>query len=175
MTKLSALSPIYLFVRRADTFIRLNLVFQWSSKNERTPGPSHQLFYNPWTLLRGGQKWCILQADHFFPSTPLLRSLSLFQQYSQFKTFSLSISTPLAYGIQRIKHTHLWPLPGAPQLLALTWSQMGFCDKSRMNSDYPPPSSHRPLAWFDVWSQSENYADGLKCFLLLPGCDGPSI
>lgn len=46
---------------------------------------------------------------------------------------------------------------------------MGFCDKSRMNSDYPPPSSHRPLAWFDVWSQSENYADGLKCFLLLPG------
>lgn len=37
------------------------------------------------------------------------------------------------------------------------------------------PSSHRPLAWFDVWSQSENYADFLKCVLLPSGCDMPTI
>lgn len=51
---------------------------------------------------------------------------------------------------------------------------MGYCDKSRVNSDYPPPSFHNPLAWFVVWSQSENYADFPKCLLLLPGCVMPS-
>jgi hypothetical protein len=70
-------------------------------------------------------------------------------------------STPLA---------PTWPVPARPWLLVLHCGQMGFCDKWRMDSE-APSSSHRSLAWFDIWSQSENYADFLQCILLLWGCD----